>query len=788
MTETEKKRGRLSRFLHKDKGKPASSSSSAASTSEVAPSRTPSGLRRASSEVVLGAQSRQSPDSASSSAPHHHHHHLFGHHHNNTPPPREMKQLSKSETLAKMEQIRERNAKLASIRQKNPPSMSNHSPAHDKIVYNPMGLSSTHSIGNRSSFYQSGAPDEERVLSHPVADPNDHLPDEYKQPHSNLFDEWEIDMSRIKLGDGGSSDVRIINAIGHKKRYYALKKFTLLKKETDEEFYKRAKKEYIIAKQASESRHCIDTIALVRIHQMHSLTRGWGMVLEYCSGGDLFNLITRRAYKYQPLQEKYCLFKQIAYGVKWLHENDIIHRDLKPENVLLDANGVCKLCDFGVSTYGHHPPRAFDTPVVLSTSYVGSPPYTPPEVMLLADKKDHEAKQFAYDPFAMDMWGLGMLLFCIIYGGVPFESAVNSNSQYRDYKLSFDRFAQSHPNFKFNKGYPKGPGVEFRWASHFQSQGASRVAWKLCDPTTQYRYTMDHLFNDPWMQSLEMCLYEDPDQLVSPFVLPGTGNDVPISSSASAASSRNPSRRATTNNGRVTSHGSVASHQEPVRSMLDPAPAPPASAANVNSGTDAEQSPAAPAAPMSPSSSSSSIHSQSSLTYGDAHPPVAPIAEAPSSMLHGLSTITSGDTEDEYPAPMPQSPSPPPQTLDPVREDGRDDNAGSDHPTTVPTPVPTPAPTVASMVAAGTHGDACVHPDFAQSKRIPSMTSISSSSPRVMPSRGSQINIPRNKSEVELLLIDSSSRTYKPNEHAALDTSGMCDLGYKIKKHNHLLK
>ena len=39
------------------------------------------------------------------------------------------------------------------------------------------------------------------------------------------------------------------------------------------------------------------------------------------------------------LAEKYCLFKQIAYGVKFLHDHDIVHRDLKPENVLLDANG-----------------------------------------------------------------------------------------------------------------------------------------------------------------------------------------------------------------------------------------------------------------------------------------------------------------------------------------------------------------------------------------------------------------------------------------------------------------
>lgn len=771
MTETEKKRGRLSRFLHKDKGKDAPSVLLAALTSDASSLRGSLGLRRALSEVLLTPQLRQPPDAQG------HHHHLFGHHHHQPPQGREMKQLSKLETLAKMEQIRERNAKLALIRQKNPPLLLNHSPANDKIVYNPMGLSLAHLIGNRPLLYALGAVDDERCLSNPVADPNDHLPDDLKQPHLNLFDEWEIDMLRTKLGDGGSLDVRIINAIGHKKQFYALKKFTLLKKETDEEFYKRAGKEYIIAKQALELRHVLTTIALVRIHQMHNLTRGWGMVLEYCLGGDLFNLITRRAYKYQPMVEKYCLFKQVAYGVKWLHEHDIIHRDLKPENVLLDANGMCKLCDFGVSTYGHKIPGDFDSPLVLLTLYVGLPPYTPPEVMILADKKGAEAKSFAYDPFAMDMWGLGMMLFCIIYGGVPFELAQSLNSQYRDYKLSFDRFAQSHPNFKFNKGYPKGPGVEFKWALQFNSQGALRVAWKLCDPTPQYRYTMDHLFNDPWLLLLEMCLYEDPDQLVSPFVLPGTGNDVPISLLALAALLRTPLRRATTN-GRVTLQSSVASHQEPVRSMLDPSPP-------TNQGP--------PLVPSLPMVSLLLIHSQLLLTYADEHPTDV---DGPQNQLHGLLTITLGDTEEDTQPPLMPSLSTP---LEPVKEqpqsttttnddspqpiaEGRplDDSAATAGDGSQPTPVQTPTPIPLTEVHE--------HPDFAQLKRIPLTNLILLSLPRVLPSRGSQIGFHRNKLEVELILIDLLQRTYKPNDHATLDTLGMCDLGYKIKKHNHLLK
>ena len=63
----------------------------------------------------------------------------------------------------------------------------------------------------------SGINDGERVLANPVASPNDYLPDYLKQTHINLLEDFEIDVGTRKLGDGGSSDVRIINACNNKK-------------------------------------------------------------------------------------------------------------------------------------------------------------------------------------------------------------------------------------------------------------------------------------------------------------------------------------------------------------------------------------------------------------------------------------------------------------------------------------------------------------------------------------------------------------------------------------------
>lgn len=463
------------------------------------------------------------------------------------------KKLSKAETMAHLQKMNNKNAanKAAAgpggLRHPNASSgqttnypTNNH---HEKIKYNPFGLNKSPStdLPKNASFYLNGGPEGSRILNNPVHDPNEYLPDYLRQEHINLLEDFEIDVSTKKLGDGGSSDVRIINAINHKKQCYALKKFTLLHKETDEEFYKRATKEYVISKRGGLSRHVVDTIAILRIQSQANLTRGWGIVLEFCEGGDLFDTIIKPGWKRSSLSERYCIFKQISYGLKFLHDNDIVHKDLKPENILIDGNGIAKLCDFGVSDYGHEEPGNYESEKKLSTAYVGSPPYSPPEVMKLRELSSSEMKQWAYDPFKMDYWGLGMLLFCIVYCGTPFQTALVSDHSYRDYKFNRDRFISDTPGFKHNDNYSKGPGSEFKWASQFQSSGAARVAWKLCDPSPDSRYDMSHLFNDPWFIHLEMCLYEHEDQTVDPIVRHDSNN-------LSRQNTRPPSRKHTSSN------------------------------------------------------------------------------------------------------------------------------------------------------------------------------------------------------------------------------------------------
>lgn len=86
-------------------------------------------------------------------------------------------------------------------------------------------------------------------------------------------------------------------------------------------------------------------------HFHDAARRSLFMVLEDAPGGDLQASLRARALtrRYLGEREVLVLFLQIARGVEYLHARNIVHRDLKALNVVLDAEGVPKVCDLGVS-------------------------------------------------------------------------------------------------------------------------------------------------------------------------------------------------------------------------------------------------------------------------------------------------------------------------------------------------------------------------------------------------------------------------------------------------------
>jgi serine/threonine protein kinase len=91
---------------------------------------------------------------------------------------------------------------------------------------------------------------------------------------------------------------------------------------------------------------------------------------------------------------------EIVVVLEYLHRNKVVHRDLKPENVMIDADGHCKLADFGFS-------RRLTT---RAHSFLGTPEYTAAEIV---------AEQ-PYN-FSVDWWALGVLTFELVSGQTPFR-------------------------------------------------------------------------------------------------------------------------------------------------------------------------------------------------------------------------------------------------------------------------------------------------------------------------------------------------------------------------------
>lgn len=109
---------------------------------------------------------------------------------------------------------------------------------------------------------------------------------------------------------------------------------------------------------------------IIKLYQVISTPTDIFMIMEYVSGGELFEYIVNNG----KLQEHEArrFFQQIISGVDYCHRHMIVHRDLKPENLLLDHNMHVKIADFGLS-------NMMMDGEFLRTS-CGSPNYAAPEV------------------------------------------------------------------------------------------------------------------------------------------------------------------------------------------------------------------------------------------------------------------------------------------------------------------------------------------------------------------------------------------------------------------------
>uniref|UniRef100_A0A1Y1NGJ7 non-specific serine/threonine protein kinase n=1 Tax=Photinus pyralis TaxID=7054 RepID=A0A1Y1NGJ7_PHOPY len=145
----------------------------------------------------------------------------------------------------------------------------------------------------------------------------------------------------------------------------------------------------------------LDHPHIIKLYQVMETKNMIYLVSEYASQGEIFDYIARYGRMTEETARK--TFWQILSAVEYCHNRNIVHRDLKAENLLLDSNNNIKIADFGFSNY-------FTTSGQLST-WCGSPPYAAPEVF--------EGKK--YTGPEIDIWSLGVVLYVLVCGALPFD-------------------------------------------------------------------------------------------------------------------------------------------------------------------------------------------------------------------------------------------------------------------------------------------------------------------------------------------------------------------------------
>ncbi|KAG0256324.1 serine/threonine-protein kinase HAL4/sat4 [Mortierella polycephala] len=303
-----------------------------------------------------------------------------------------------------------------------------------------------------------------RVLGRPASG------DEASEPKKidcTLLEKYGI-CDKGNIGQGATAVVRLAHKLSPKEseKLFAVKEFRKRRKnETEKEYIKKLMSEFCISSSLHHE-NVVETVDLVQDEQQH-----WCEVMEYCSGGDLYNAIKQG---HMTRIEVNCCLKQLMKGVAYLHSMGVAHRDIKPENLLLDAKGHLKITDFGVSDVFR---MGWEDTPHLSKGLCGSEPYIAPE----------EFQKKEYDARCVDIWACGIVYYCMVYKGIPFRAATPQDANYQHF-LNMRGVNNYEPIEKL-------------------PTGCRSVMKRILDPNPATRITIEEIIADEWFKNIETCVH-----------------------------------------------------------------------------------------------------------------------------------------------------------------------------------------------------------------------------------------------------------------------------------------
>lgn len=132
------------------------------------------------------------------------------------------------------------------------------------------------------------------------------------------------------------------------------------------------------------------------------------MAFQFIPGEDLFSYLEFVGFSPRSEQETRFIMSQILNAVSYLHSKKIAHRDIKLENILIDQYGKVTVIDFGLCAIQDNK----DSKPQLRREWCGSDNYISPEIV----------RKIPYDPYKADVFSVGVVLFCLLFGVFPFEN------------------------------------------------------------------------------------------------------------------------------------------------------------------------------------------------------------------------------------------------------------------------------------------------------------------------------------------------------------------------------